>query len=170
MLPSISELNRLDEHDFAAAIGPLFEGARTLLTRLAAARPFDSYSALVDRAEIIAARMPEEEQLELIDSHPRIGAPPAEVSALSHTEQGYDRDAGTEAIQARLDRLNDEYERRFGFRFCIFVAGRSREVIATLMERQLEADRESEKHRALRDVFAIARDRLLRLAPERERA
>ena len=48
--------------------------------------------------------MPEDEQIELIDAHPRLGAPPASVSALSHREQGYDRDT-TEAI-AELDRLN----------------------------------------------------------------
>jgi len=34
--------------------------------------------------------MPEDEQIELIDAHPRLGAPPASVSALSHREQGYD--------------------------------------------------------------------------------
>ena len=164
-LPPIVELNRLDDAAFRTAIGPLFEGASRFLARLAAARPFDSYAALIDRAEIIAARLPEEEQVELIDGHPRIGARSSEISASSYREQGYDRDPGTAELQARLDRLNDEYERRFGFRFVIFVAGRSRDVIATLMERHLDADPEDERHRALRDVFAIARDRVRRLAP-----
>ena len=36
--------------------------------------------------------MPEAEQIELIDAHPRLGAPPATVSAASYREQGYDRD------------------------------------------------------------------------------
>jgi 2-oxo-4-hydroxy-4-carboxy--5-ureidoimidazoline (OHCU) decarboxylase len=164
-LPPISELNRLDDAAFAAEIGQLFEGTPRFVARLAAARPFESYVALIDRAEIIAARLPEDEQLELIDGHPRIGAVPSEISPSSYREQGYDRDHGTAELEARLDRLNDEYERRFGFRFVIFVAGRSRDVIATLMERHLEADPEDERHRALRDVFAIARDRAQRLAP-----
>ena len=34
--------------------------------------------------------MPEPEQVELIDAHPRLGAPPGSVSALSFREQGYD--------------------------------------------------------------------------------
>ena len=41
----------------------------------------------------IAHAMPLAEQIELIDAHPRLGAPPASVSALSFVEQGYDRDA-----------------------------------------------------------------------------
>ena len=169
MLPPIFQLNQLDSAGFGTAIGDLFEDAPGFFAKLAAARPFDSYAALIDRGEIIAARMSEAEQLELINGHPRIGAQASDVSALSFGEQGYGRDAASEELQARLDRLNDEYERRFGFRFCIFVAGRSREVIATLLERYVEADRESEKHRALRDVFAIARDRLTKLMPSEER-
>ena len=48
--------------------------------------------------------MPEDEQLELIDAHPRLGAPPASVSAASFREQGYDRE--TTAAIADLERLN----------------------------------------------------------------
>jgi len=108
--------------------------------------------------------MPEAEQIELLNANPRIGATPGSVSALSFREQGYDNDKGTAELQARLDRLNDEYERRFGFRFVVFVAGRSRAVIADVMEAHLDRDRDAEKQRALRDVVAIARDRASKLA------
>ena len=106
--------------------------------------------------------MPEDEQLELIDAHPRLGAPPATVSALSHVEQGYDRDT-TEAI-AELERLNVEYEARFGFRFCVFVDGRSRPELVPVLEAALHAERDAEIRRALGDVVAIARDRAGRRA------
>ncbi len=65
------------------------------LGRLAMARPFGSVEALFARAREIAHAMPLDEQLELIDAHPRLGAPPADVSALSYVEQGYGR-SGTE--------------------------------------------------------------------------
>jgi 2-oxo-4-hydroxy-4-carboxy--5-ureidoimidazoline (OHCU) decarboxylase len=136
---------------------PLFEGAPAFLARLAAAGPFASLNELFEQAEVIALAMPEEEQIELIDAHPRLGAPPATVSAMSFVEQGYDRD--TEAAIAELARLNDAYEARFGFRYCVFVAGRSRPDLVTEMRARLEADREEELARALRAVVAIARDR-----------
>jgi 2-oxo-4-hydroxy-4-carboxy-5-ureidoimidazoline decarboxylase len=101
--------------------------------------------------------MPEEEQIELLDAHPRIGAPPGTVSAMSYREQGYDQEQ-QEAIEA-LARLNPRYEARFGFRYVIFVAGRPRSAIVPLLERALDADRGEELQRGLTDVVAIARDR-----------
>ena len=160
MLPSPEALNALDEAGFVAALEPLFEGAPGFLRRLARERPFHSHEALLGRAEVLALALPEAEQIELIDSHPRIGAAPASLSAQSFREQGYERDAGTADLQARLDRLNEEYERRFGFRLVIFVAGRPRAEIARIMEQHLTADRDDERQRALRDVVAIARHRL----------
>jgi 2-oxo-4-hydroxy-4-carboxy-5-ureidoimidazoline decarboxylase len=143
---------------------PLFEGAPRFLARLAAEMPFESWDALFARAEAIALAMPEDEQLELIDAHPRLGAPPASVSALSHVEQGYDRETA-EAIE-ELGRLNGLYEASFGFRYCVFVAGRTRAQLVPEMRARLDADRDAERWRALRDVMAIARDRHRRLSEE----
>ena len=64
------------------------------------ARPFGDAGDLFDRARAIAQAMPEAEQLELIDAHPRLGAPPGAVSALSFVEQGYDREAADAAAEA----------------------------------------------------------------------
>ena len=153
----IAHLNAMSESEFVALMAPLFEGAPRVLVRLAAGRPFPSSDALFERAVEIARSMPEDEQIELIDAHPRLGAPPASVSKASFREQGYDRD--TEAAVADLAGLNDEYERRFGFRFCVFVNGRSRPELVPLLEAALAADRSAEIERALRDVVAIARDR-----------
>lgn len=154
-----------DRADLAA----LFEGAR-FVDRLASASAGSSLPELLAHAEDVALSMPEHEQVQLLNAHPRIGADPAGVSPLSYREQGYDRDDGTAELQARLDRLNDEYEARFGFRFVIFVAGRSRGEIADLMEQHLDAEREAEKERALRDVVAIARDRASKLGMAQEAA
>src|SRR5207344_1746521 len=87
---SIDNLDVIAPGAFAAAVAPLFEGARGFLGRLAMARPFGSVEAMFARAREIALAMPLDERLELIDAHPRLGAPAATVSALSHAEQGYD--------------------------------------------------------------------------------
>jgi 2-oxo-4-hydroxy-4-carboxy-5-ureidoimidazoline decarboxylase len=108
--------------------------------------------------------MPRAEQLELVDAHPRIGAPPGTVSAHSYREQGYDRAHVSDPmdVAAVLGRLNDAYEARFGFRFVVFVAGRPREAIVPLIESALVRDPKAELRRALTDVVAIARDRAAR--------
>jgi 2-oxo-4-hydroxy-4-carboxy--5-ureidoimidazoline (OHCU) decarboxylase len=158
----VAALDALPGDAFVAAAAPWFEGAPRFLARLAADRPFGDDQRLFDRAEAIALSMPEDERLELIDAHPRLGAPPATVSVDSFREQGYDRET-TEAI-VELGRLNAEYEARFGFRFCVFVAGRPRSALVPVLRGALAADRDSEIRRALHDVVAIARDRFERAA------
>jgi 2-oxo-4-hydroxy-4-carboxy--5-ureidoimidazoline (OHCU) decarboxylase len=144
----------------------LFEGAPRFVDRLSAL-PSDSWEDLFNQAEWTALTMPEDEQIELLNGHPRIGAMPSTVSALSYREQGYDTDPGTAQLQTRLDALNEQYESNFGFRFVIFVNGRSRTQIADLMAQHLDADKTSEKMRGLRDVIEIARSRAARLTEER---
>jgi 2-oxo-4-hydroxy-4-carboxy--5-ureidoimidazoline (OHCU) decarboxylase len=156
---------------FIEVLGPLFETAPRFLARLAAGRPFGSWESLFAGAEQLALALPSDEAVELLDAHPRIGAPRGAVSALSFREQGYDLDGGSNSVsleaerarvQAALDHLNDAYEARFGFRFVIFVAGRPRSAIIALMQEALANDRESEMRRGLADVVAIARDRATR--------
>lgn len=145
-----------------ATLELLFENAPRFVGRLADG-DFASWEDVLARGEELARTLPEDEQLELIDGHPRIGALPSSVSATSYREQGYEHDPGSADLQERLDRLNSDYEARFGFRFVVFVDGRSRDEIADVMASHLEADRDAELSRALTDVFAIARSRLARL-------
>jgi 2-oxo-4-hydroxy-4-carboxy--5-ureidoimidazoline (OHCU) decarboxylase len=156
-------LDSLDDAACAEALAPLFEGAPRFLARLIAARPFGDADTLFARARALAHAIPEAEQVELIDAHPRLGAPPGSVSALSFREQGYGSEAADAAaeterrrVQAELERLNAAYEARFGFRYCVFVAGRPRAALLLGMEAGLEADRGAELHRAIDAVVDIA--------------
>ncbi len=170
-LPPVSALDTVPADAFARAIGPLFEGAPRFVGRLAAARPFGTFDRLFERATEIALTMPEADRIELIDAHPRLGAPPGSVSALSFLEQGYGRDAAEAAAESdrvevatELGRLNEAYESRFGFRYCTFVAGRSRRDLLPAFRAALAADRRAELERAVRAVIAIARDHRRKLA------
>ena len=89
--------------------------------------------------------------------------------SLSYAEQGYDRDPSPEEtvdLAAELERINDAYEQRFGFRYCVFVAGRPRGALLPGMAAALDEDRETELHRALDAVVDIAMDRHAKLAAE----
>ncbi len=164
--PTVPELDALDPDACRAALAPLFEGAPRFLARLCASRPFGDATRLFANARRIAREMPEPEQLELLDAHPRLGAPPGSVSAHSYIEQGYDREAAGAAarlegarIAAQLERLNAAYESRFGFRYCVFVAGRARAELLPDLERALDAGRDAEMARGLEAVIDIAMDR-----------
>ncbi|HET6745084.1 MAG TPA: GNAT family N-acetyltransferase [Candidatus Limnocylindria bacterium] len=180
---ALDDLDRLPAAAFVTELAPLVEGAPRFLERLALERPFGSDEALLAAAFEIAHGLPEEEQVELIDSHPRIGADAESVSELSYVEQGYgDEGAGDEeeALEDReetlaqlaadtarayeeLAMLNGIYEERFGFRYVVFVAGRPKTEIVPLLEHALRNDRDVELRRAVDDAIYIAGDRLRRL-------
>lgn len=107
--------------------------------------------------------MPEAEQIAVINAHPRIGERPERVktqSAVAFKEQGYDHDTTPPEVFLRLARLNEEYEQKFGFRFVVFVNRRSKEAILPVLEARLRGTRDEERRTALREILAIAKDRL----------
>ena len=140
----------------------LFENAGPLLDRLGAEEPFPSGAAMLARGREILKSLSEAEQIGVINAHPRIGDRPDKVSALSFREQGYDRDTTPPEVLRRLATLNEEYEQKFGFRFVVFVNRRSKEAIVPVLEARLRGTRDEERRTALREILAIAEDRLKR--------
>ena len=163
--PRIEDLDAIPPEAAAYILRELFEDAKRFLRRLADSRPFGDDAGLVAVAREVVGGLAEEEQIELLDAHPRIGADPATVSVLSHAEQGYgDEVASREPwVADELAILNDAYERLFGFRFVIFVAGRPRSAIVPILETSLRGERAAELRRGLDDVVHIAADRLASL-------
>ena len=138
--------------------GQLFEAHSPLAQRLASTGPHQDPIAAARR---LLSQLSEEEQLATLNAHPRIGERPQRMSALARDEQGGDE-------VAELDELNAEYERRFGFRFVVFVNRRSRSEIAEVLKERLQRDRSVELAEGLAAVIAIAEDRWKRLSVRHE--
>jgi 2-oxo-4-hydroxy-4-carboxy--5-ureidoimidazoline (OHCU) decarboxylase len=126
----------------------LFEG-RTRLVELLAERD-DPLAA----AEEVLGELTEDEKLEALNAHPAIGA--KTMSPRSAAEQGSGDDPAT---LAALERLNAEYERRFGFRFVVFVNRRPKSEIVPILRERLGRTRDVELDTAVRELVAIAEDR-----------
>ena len=161
----IQVLNASSPDVFADGVKPLFETAPPLARALYAARPYASYAVLIDTAESLTRSMPLEEQVAVLSAHPRIGASPATLSAASSREQASSAESGMDPDELRtlyteLADLNDAYEQRFGFRFVVFVNGRSKSEIVGVLRARLERTRDAELETGLRDMFLIARARL----------
>jgi 2-oxo-4-hydroxy-4-carboxy--5-ureidoimidazoline (OHCU) decarboxylase len=137
----------------------LFEHAGPLLERLEREGPFETGAALLTRARAILVELSESEQIAVINAHPRIGARPEQLSAASRREQGV---GDPPEVMRRLEILNEEYEHKFGFRFVVFVNGRSKRALVPVLEARLRGTRDEERRTALREILAIAEDRLKR--------
>ncbi|HEX3218786.1 MAG TPA: GNAT family N-acetyltransferase [Candidatus Limnocylindria bacterium] len=187
--PLTADLDLLPAEAFVHEMSPLFEGGGRFLARLAELRPFETDEGMLGAAFDAARGATEDEQVELVQAHPPIGADPETVSAMSFAEQGYgaeatgqdgeeeslfsDAELAQEAGAQRsreiarayeeLKMLNELYEQRFGFGYVVFVAGRPKTEIVPLLERALHGERETELRRAVDDAIYIAGDRLRRL-------
>jgi 2-oxo-4-hydroxy-4-carboxy--5-ureidoimidazoline (OHCU) decarboxylase len=138
-------------------LAAIFERAPALAERVRGSDP----SSIVASARSEIARMSDVERIAVLNAHPRIGADPTSLSALSRREQGGGADAAT---LRELAAMNDEYERTFGFRFVVFVAGRSKAEIVPVMRDRLRRSRDDELETGIAEFLAITRDRLERIA------
>ena len=138
-------------------LAAIFERAHALAERVRGSDP----SSIVASASSEIARMSDVERIAVLNAHPRIGADPTSLSALSRREQGGGADVAT---LRELAAMNDEYERTFGFRFVVFVAGRSKAEIAQVMRDRLPRSRDDELATGIAEFLAITRDRLERIA------
>ena len=136
----------------ADALEELFEGRTALVERLA------ELEDPLEQADRVLAAMSEEEKLEALDAHPAIGRT-KDLSARSALEQGSDTDP---AVLAELAYLNQVYEEKFGFRFVVFVAGRSKRDVLEVLRTRIGSTREEELETGCRELVAIARDRWTR--------
>jgi OHCU decarboxylase len=167
-LVPIEDLNSLPADSFVVALRPLFEAAAPLAAGLYAARPFESYGQLLERAQAIVAGLPVAQQIEVVNGHPRIGENAQVVkdtSAQSYREQGYEAEGALDAaevarVYAELGELNRRYEERFGFRFVVFVNGRPKSAIVDVLKARLDGSADAELRLALSEMLAIAGDRL----------
>ncbi|GAC1460460.1 MAG: hypothetical protein NVSMB8_10980 [Candidatus Limnocylindrales bacterium] len=143
------------------AAAEAFERAPGLVERLGSV---DGSSAeIVARARSVIATLSDPERVAILNAHPPIGATSG-LSARSATEQraGEPEDS---AVLANLARLNGAYEEKFGFRFVVFVNGRTRAQIVPVLTRRLERTREEELITGLDEFLAIAQDRLTNRRP-----
>ena len=108
---------------------------------------------MIERARRLLPELEEEEKVATVNAHPRIGEDPARLSRLSLAEQGSDS-------LPELARLNSEYEAHFGFRFVVFVNGRSKSEIAEVLKERMKRDRSRELDEGLRAVVDIAASRI----------
>jgi 2-oxo-4-hydroxy-4-carboxy--5-ureidoimidazoline (OHCU) decarboxylase len=129
------------------------EGSTPLAERVRAGGPYPTTADLVAQMRAVLPTLTEAEKVATLNAHPRIGEDPRHLSERSLREQG------AKAVP-ELERLNAEYERRFGFRFVVFVNRRPKAQIVEVLQERLHRSREEEMEEGLRAIVAIAADRL----------
>jgi 2-oxo-4-hydroxy-4-carboxy-5-ureidoimidazoline decarboxylase len=110
-------------------------------------------------AEAAMDRLTDEEWLEAMKAHPRIGERGGDAPKSSKREQSRALQASA-ATLASLAAENRRYEARFGHVFLIFASGRSGEEILSELRRRMNNDPAAELQEAKRELRQIALMRL----------
>jgi 2-oxo-4-hydroxy-4-carboxy-5-ureidoimidazoline decarboxylase len=143
-------------------------GSGRWVERMIAVRPFGSAARAREEADRIWNDLSREDWLEAFDHHPRIGERKAAVTqdaagaAWSSEEQAKVTAAGNQ-VKAELARVNDEYERRFGYIYIVCAAGKSADELLTIARGRLGNDPNTELRVAGEEQRKIIQLRLTKL-------
>jgi len=130
-------------------LSELFEGRTRLVEQLALIED------PLERAGEVLATLSDDEKVEALAAHPAIGQTTG-LSARSAAEQGVTEDP---CVLVDLAGMNALYEKKFGFRFVVFVDRRPKDEILTVLRERIARTREEELDTGCRELVAIARDR-----------
>lgn len=133
-------------------LSELFEGRTRFVERLA------EIEDPLGRADEVVTSLTEEEKVEALAAHPAIGQQ-AGLSSRSAAEQGME---DVPCVLVDLATLNIEYERRFGFRFVVFVNRRPKSEILGILRERIGRSRGEELDTGCHELVAIAKDRWIR--------
>jgi N-carbamoyl-L-amino-acid hydrolase len=166
---TLETLNGADEAQFTALLGGVYEHSPWIASRAWAKRPFATLAQL-KRGLVEAVRdASRDEQLGLIRAHPELAGKAMVTKSLTAESTNEQNKAGltncTPAEFATIQRLNADYNAKFGFPFILAVRGtrglglQKAEIIATFA-RRLDNGPDFEFAEALRNIHRIAEIRL----------
>ena len=165
----LDQLNAASPADFVALLDGTYEHSPWIAERAAAARPFATPAALKVALARVVREASVDEQLGLIRAHPELAGKAAVAGRLTAESTNEQSKAGLTACTpeefAKLQRLNADYNARFGFPFILAVrgprgTGLTRQQIIDTFERRLRAHPDVERAECLRQIHRIAEIRL----------
>ena len=169
MTLTLEQLNRSTQSEFVALLDGTYEHSPWIAERAWSRRPFASLAALKRALVAVLREAGREPQLALIRAHPELAGKAMvgrTLTAESTNEQGQaGLTACTAAEFATLQRLNADYNAKFGWPFILAVRGPrglglGRAEIIASFERRLAGHPDFEFAECLRHIHRIAEIRL----------
>jgi OHCU decarboxylase len=167
---SIDQINQMDQDQFVAEFGGLFQGPPWIAEQAYDARPFEDVYALRRALHDVLFQAPPDKQLELINSYPDIGSVfrgDRSPSVLSIKDQAF---AGLDRLDTdehhSLGDLTAAYRKKFGFPLIIAVRENTKETILRSGNARLDNSPSAEQATALVEIAKIANLRLLDIVEE----
>jgi len=157
---TLATINQMDEAQFVAAFGELFEQSPAIAQQVWQLQPFTSAQNLYEQMVHVVRALPTAAQLNLIRAHPDLGSKTKMADASVQEQAGAGLNQLTAKEYERFNTLNTAYKEQFGFPFIIAVRHHTKASILQAFEERLQNDEATERDRALSEILEIVRLRL----------
>lgn len=162
---TLAEINNGDDAQFVGVLGEVFENSPWLAERAAATRPYPSRDALVAELVDVMNTAAQDEQLALIRAHPDLAGKAARAGELTDSSAREQAGAGLDQLSDDefdlFNRLNADYQARFGFPFIIAVRDHTKASILAAFEDRLTNEPAREIAEAMRNIARIVSLRIV---------
>lgn len=162
---TLAEINNGDDAQFVGVLGDVFENSPWLVERAAATRPYPSRDALVAELVDVMNMAAQDEKLALIRAHPKLAGKAARAGELTKSSTREQSGAGLDLLTDEefdlFNRLNADYQARFGFPFIIAVRDHTKASILAAFEDRLTNEPATEIAEAMRNIARIVSLRIV---------
>ncbi|MBE9192055.1 2-oxo-4-hydroxy-4-carboxy-5-ureidoimidazoline decarboxylase [Gloeocapsopsis crepidinum LEGE 06123] len=160
MKHSLSELNQMNQDDFVAVLGWIFEDSPWIAQKAWARKPFADVLSLHQSMVDVVCEASDVEKLALICAHPDLGAKAKMAEASVKEQAGVGLDRLNPEEYDKFNYLNQAYKKKFNFPFIIAVKNHTKESILASFSQRLENSKETELQTVLAEIEKIALFRL----------
>ena len=169
---TLQEINQLDQKQFVAVLGKLFEGPPWIVAQSWNVRPFATRAKLYQTLCEVMYNASPKQQKALLQAHPDLVGKAALAGTLTPESTNEQASAGLNTLSpeeiATFTQLNEAYRSRFGFPFVICVRENKKDSILTGFSTRLDHSLEQELEVALAEVAKICFLRLQDTVPQDE--
>jgi len=155
-----NNLNNLNRDEFTSLFGLIFEKTQWIAEKLFELKPFKDKDDLINKMIQIYESSSINETLNILKTHPKLAV---EKNLTEHSNQEQSHANLKSCTKEEFDeftKLNNEYEKKFGFPFIIAVKGKDKIEILNNFRQRINNDVEFEFKESKKQVRKIALFRL----------
>ena len=159
-IASIEKVNQLTKNDFIDIFGNIFEKTNWIAEKAYNLKPYKSFNELSSKMIEIYENIKKEDYLKIFNSHPELAIEKTLTEDSQKEQNNSNLNQCTEEEFNEFLRLNDRYNKKFGFPFIIAVKEKNKKEILDNFRKRIENKVELEFEEAKKQVKKIAKSRL----------
>src|ERR1700681_2045443 len=141
---TLDEINRMDQREFVAELGDIYEHAQWVAEAAHRKRPFPSLNALHEAMTAAVRSAGDARQMTLIGGHPDLAGKAAREGTMTADSKLEQSSAGLDRLSehefAEFHRLNNAYREKFGMPFIVCVRRHGKDSILRQFGQRLPND------------------------------